>query len=137
MSGEALASAARALVGTPFRLHGRDPRSGLDCIGVLAAAFAAIGRPARLPNGYTLRCRDVPDFGALAAGLGLEAASGAVRTGDVLMLRPGPCQLHAAIAASTETVVHAHAGLRKVVLGPLPGNWPVLGHWRLPSLPSA
>jgi hypothetical protein len=90
-----------------------------------------------LPNGYALRRRDVPDFGALAAGLGLVPASGTIYAGDVLMLRTGPCQLHAAVAASFDTVVHAHAGLRKVVLGPLPGGWPVLGHWRLPSLPSA
>ena len=33
MSAQALAEAAAALVGSRFRLHGRDPATGLDCIG--------------------------------------------------------------------------------------------------------
>ena len=31
-------AAARALVGVPFRLHGRD-RDGLDCVGLAALAL--------------------------------------------------------------------------------------------------
>ena len=41
MSGAALAAAAESLVGTRFRLHGRDPDTGLDCVGLLAASLAA------------------------------------------------------------------------------------------------
>jgi cell wall-associated NlpC family hydrolase len=39
-----LATAAETLVGSRFRLHGRDPETGLDCVGVVAAAMAAIGQ---------------------------------------------------------------------------------------------
>jgi hypothetical protein len=49
------------------------------------------------------------------------------------MLRCSPCQFHFAIAVTAARIVHAHAGLRKVVLGPLPDAWPVVGRWRLPS----
>ncbi len=35
-------AAARALVGVPFRLHGRD-RDGLDCVGVAALALGRTG----------------------------------------------------------------------------------------------
>jgi hypothetical protein len=132
MTGDQLAAAASALVGTPFRLHGRDPRTGLDCIGVLAAA---LGREGPLPNGYALRTLCHPDFTGIAAKLGLVPACGAVLTGDVLVLRPSPCQFHLAIAASAQSVVHAHAGLRKVVAGPLPAGWPLVGHWRLQPRP--
>lgn len=128
MTGEGLARAALALVGAPFRLHGRDPATGLDCIGVLAAA---LGPDAALPNGYALRSRGEPDLSPLAEQLGLTAASGPIQPGDVLMVRPSPCQLHFAIAAAPFRIVHAHAALRRVVLSPLPDHWPILGHWRL------
>jgi cell wall-associated NlpC family hydrolase len=130
VTGEDVATAALALVGTPFRLHGRDPRSGLDCVGVLAAA---LGGETALPNGYTLRSRTLPDVPAIMATLGLAEARGDTRPGDILMLRCPPCQFHFAIAAAATRIVHAHAGLRKVVLGPLPEAWPVIGCWRLPS----
>lgn len=126
MRGAELANAALALVGTPFRLHGRDPRCGLDCVGVLAAALDA-----PLPNGYPLRARRVPDLSGLLAKLGLADTAGPIESGDVLMLRPGPCQFHLVIAVPGDRVVHAHAGLRKVVRGPLPGDWPIARHWRL------
>ena len=40
-AGPALASAAEALVGARFRLHGRDPATGLAGLCVLAAALAS------------------------------------------------------------------------------------------------
>lgn len=131
MTGEDLARAARALVGVPFRLHGRDPRSGVDCVGVLAASYASLGREVSLPNGYALRTRSIPDLSGLFARIGMEPVTAPLQTGDVLLLRPSPCQLHLVIAATTRSIVHAHMALRKVVLGPLPADWPVVGHWRL------
>jgi cell wall-associated NlpC family hydrolase len=130
MTGDDLAAAALALVGVPFRLHGRDPATGLDCVGVLAAA---LGRPGALPNGYALRHHTPPELSGPFAALGMAPAAGPARPGDVLVLTPGPCQLHLAIAAGGGSIVHAHAGLRKVVRGPLPAPWPCLSHWRLPS----
>ena len=43
MSG-ALAEAALGLLGVPFRLHGRDPATGLDCVGLVAEALRRAGR---------------------------------------------------------------------------------------------
>lgn len=129
--GRALARAAEALAGTRFRLHGRDPATGLDCIGLLAAALAAIGRAAPLPTGYALRSHRLPALDGIAAACGLAEAQGALRPGDVMMLRVGPCQHHLAIAARGGGLVHAHAGLRRVVVMPGPPGWPVLRRWRL------
>ena len=39
----ALAIAAGELVGSPFRLQGRDPAHGLDCIGLVLVSLARIG----------------------------------------------------------------------------------------------
>ncbi|CDO36840.1 hypothetical protein [Novosphingobium sp. KN65.2] len=130
MTGDELARAALELVGTRWKLHGRDPRHGLDCVGVLAVAAASCGQRVALPNGYPLRSRRVPDPEDIVRQLSLEPASGPCLPGDVLLLRPGPCQYHLAIAVGQRCIVHAHCGLRQVVCGALPEGWPTLGHWR-------
>lgn len=131
MSGQALAAAAEALSGCHFRLHGRDPASGLDCIGVLAAALARIGRPAPLPNGYAMRITSAERFTHVAQRCGLAPAAIPFVPGDVVMFQVGPNQFHLAIAAQCGGFVHAHAGLRRVVLTAPSAAWRVAGHWRL------
>jgi cell wall-associated NlpC family hydrolase len=130
MSGKALAAAAERLVGSPFRLHGRCPERGLDCVGLVLVALDAAGRRARIPP-YRLRMLEIGGLVAAACDAGLIEASGPVAPGDVLLVRPGPAQHHLAIAASGGGFVHAHGGLGRVVLTPtLP--WPEERRWRLP-----
>ena len=131
MSAAALAAAAKVLVGTPFRLHGRDRATGLDCIGVLAAALAASGQPAALPNFYALRMRTLPELGEAASRAGLTLCTGKPLPGDVVLVRTGPCQFHVLIAVGDGGFVHAHAGLRRVVQSALPTEWQMIRHWRL------
>ncbi len=131
MSAERLAAAAEALVGTPFRLHGRDPATGLDCIGVLAHALQAIGRAAPLPEAYSLRARQVPGLAAIAEACGFAPATGTCAPGDVQFARIGPVQYHLLIAARDGRFVHAHAGARRVVIGKLAESWAIVGQWRL------
>lgn len=128
-AGAALATAAEALVGSRYRLHGRDPATGLDCVGLLAAALAAIGRTPALPMAYGLRLRTLPalDGFARACGLGLTDDSG--RPGDVQLVRVGACQFHLLIAGHAGRFIHAHAGLRRVVVTPGPPGWPVIHRW--------
>ncbi|MFD1958568.1 hypothetical protein ACFSHP_04660 [Novosphingobium panipatense] len=125
------------LIGIPFRLHGRNPEIGLDCLGVVAAALERTGRPAAplLPNGYTLRSTIDPDFDSLARSLGVAASTTVTAAGDILAARPSPCQLHFGIAVSATQWVHAHSGLRKVVLCPVPPEWPCAGRWRFSPEP--
>lgn len=132
LDGAALAFAASSLVGCRFRLHGRDPATGLDCIGVLAAALSAIGREARFPTGYRLRTDRFEQLANIAADHGFEPAFGADLPGDVLFTRPGPGQLHLLIAAArADEFIEAHAGLGRVVLTAGSPTDPVLHHWRL------
>ena len=128
---EALAHAASELVGTPFRLQGRDLAHGLDCIGLVLASLAAVGVRIDLPADYRPRQRSftIPLEALHAAGL--VQTAGARRAGDILLLRTAPAQLHTAIAAGHGDIVHAHAGLGKVVRAPLPDSWPILAAWRL------
>jgi cell wall-associated NlpC family hydrolase len=131
MSGAALADAAAALAGSRFRLHGRDPATGLDCVGLLAAALAAIGRPARLPTGYALRACELTGLDGIVAASGFADCADAPSPGDVVLVRPGPAQHHLAIVLRGDRFVHAHAGLRRVVIAPAPLAWPILRRWRL------
>lgn len=131
MSAGDLARAAKALVGAPFRLHGREPATGLDCVGVLAASLTACGLPVRLPAGYALRMRALPDLAPFAADSGFIPARGPVQSGDVLLVQVGPIQFHLLVAIRADRFIHAHAGLRRVVAGAMPPNWAVIQHWRL------
>lgn len=122
------ADAVRAAVGARFRLHGRDPATGLDCVGLAALALRAGGCGAEVPTGYALRGGDAEDVAArLDAVLVRAAEEGA---GDLLLLRTGPGQLHLAIRTG-DGFVHADAALRRVVERPGVPPWPVLGSWRI------
>lgn len=129
--GEALAEAALALVGARFRLHGRDPATGLDCVGLLAAALTRSGRAAKAPTHYALRNRNIASLLEFAAPAGLVDAAGPIEAGDVLLVRTGPVQHHLLVAAPGQGFIHAHAGLRRVVVTPSPLAWPAERHWRL------
>lgn len=133
MTGTELAAAAERLVGAPFRLHGRDPALGLDCVGVVAAAFAACGIRAVEPRGYGLRNRQIDGWLALAERAGLAEIAAPGEAGDVVLVRPGPGQHHLLVAVGDNRFVHAHAGLRRVVVQPAPLPWPVERRWRLAS----
>ncbi len=123
--------AAQALVGTPFRLHGRDPARGLDCLGLIGAALARCGSPITLPTGYALRGAHQAML-PLAQAAGLGAIDGQYRAGDVLLVQAGPAQAHLLILTG-DGFIHAHAGLRRVVHTPGALPWTVLAGWRLPT----
>lgn len=124
MDGEEIVDRARALVGVRFRPQGRSRAAGFDCIGLVATAAGV----ARVPEGYRLR-------GGSRAGLERGLAAAGLRPveepepGDVLAMRSGPEQLHLGIWTG-DGLVHADAGLRRVVERPGAPPWPVIGVWR-------
>lgn len=131
-ASERLGEAALGLVGVPFRMHGRDPATGLDCVGVAVAALARIGRPVTLPADYRMRGGRLHRFDRWAASCGFVAApaQGLAATGDVLLCAAGPQQFHVMIDCGA-VLVHAHLGLRRVIAVPPPVTWLVLRRWRL------
>lgn len=130
----ALASAARELIGTPFRLRGRDPETGVDCIGLVCAALTRIGRmPPPLPR-YQLRNLDLARFASLLPAVGLRPRGHDPRAGDVLILRPSAAQFHLGIIDPSGRLIHAHGGLGRVVASPAPLPWPIKAGWHLTEL---
>lgn len=116
-------AAARACLGTRFRLHGRSA-AGLDCIGLAAIAYGKAGVPAD----YALRGGEPERVIAAIEGFGLVPVADE-RPADLLLLRAGPHQLHLAILTD-RGFIHADARLRRVTEVPGPPLWPVLGRWR-------
>ena len=127
----ALADAAQALVGTPFLLHGRDPATGVDCVGLVLAAMATSGRVAQVPTNYGLANRSVDAVLPFAEQGGWHLCEGPARPGDLVLTRPGPARFHLLIARDESSFIHADAALGRVVRIAAPLRWPIIRHWRL------
>lgn len=117
---------ARALIGVPFRLHGRDPGSGLDCAGFAALCYGGAGP---LPTGYGLRGCPVGEAAGHLRVSGFVPRTGAVHPGDLMLLAPGLRQLHFAVWTGAG-IVHADLGLGRVVETPGWPRWPLLSIWQ-------
>ncbi|WP_430416101.1 peptidoglycan endopeptidase [Parasphingorhabdus sp.] len=127
-----LAETARQSCGCNFRLHGRDPQLGLDCIGLVEHCVKAAGRDIIAPNGYAIRQGQPRQFAEFMenAGFAVLPQAEAMREGDILLVRPHPVQLHLLVRLK-DGCVHAHAGLGKVVFTPGAPSWPVILIFRL------
>ncbi|KUR73647.1 hypothetical protein AQZ52_01365 [Novosphingobium fuchskuhlense] len=125
----ALAAAATGLIGVRFRLHGRDPDTGLDCVGVVAEAMRLAALTPVVPQGYRLRTLTMNDLEPFAQANGFETVGEA--DADVVLAMVSPVQLHLAINVPGG-FVHAHAGIGRVTFLPGVLPWPVACSWRVP-----
>lgn len=127
--GEAAAlAAARACLGTPFRPQGRLPGVGLDCVGLVLVAAAAAGIDLRPPP-YRLSGDPRLLMAAVLAGQGWRPAP--LGPGRLIVMAPGGPARHLGLLTDAG-VIHAHAGLGRVVEGPLDPAIAVIGCWALP-----
>jgi hypothetical protein len=128
--GEAIAEHAIELVGSPFRLRGRSVEAGLDCIGVVAHALECTGCRFDVPRDYALRGEYLARiFAFFDADCFRQIDTEPALPGDISLGQPAARQLHFAVH-TMRGLVHAHAGLRSVVLTPPPLPWPEIAHWR-------
>lgn len=122
-----LVQAARELIGVPFRLHGRDPETGLDCVGLVTETMRRAGFHPVPPEGYAMRTaspRSLLHF-AVASAM-VEVAEG----GDVILAMVNPLQPHLLIPVPGG-FVHAHAGIGRVTEMPGTLPWPTTLRWRV------
>jgi len=133
MTGPALTlgNAAVQLIGCRFRLHGLDPATGLDCVGLVHASLGALGRHPVPPRGYGLRNIAIGQWLAFAARSGLTPVEGMPGADEVLLASLGYGQHHLMISTGPSEVVHAHAGLARVVRQPRDPAMRILARWQV------
>ena len=106
------------MVGARFRLQGCDPAMGLDCVGLVWAAYAVAGVRLVRPENYPLRGWARGRIEAGLARAGFSPAGDEARIGDVALIAFAAGQFHLGLIGPA-SLVHAHAGLRRVVETPL------------------
>lgn len=125
MSAE-YAERARALVGIRFRPQGRDPRIGLDCVGLILATFAIPSDLVR--RNYRLRGDHRAEIERELAKH-FRPARSAWRPGDLMLIAVSFDQFHLGVRTG-RGFVHADARLGRVVEMLGEPRWPVLGTFR-------
>lgn len=106
------------MVGVRFRPQGCDPATGLDCVGLVCAAYAAAGSRLVRPPAYPLRGWSRGRVEAGLAHAGFVPVAGGARAGDVALIALAAGQFHLGLIGPV-SLVHAHAGLRRVVETPV------------------
>ena len=105
------------MIGARFRPQGRDPATGVDCVGLVWAAYAAAGRRLLAPAAYPLRGWRCERIEAALAAAGFARVEDR-RVGDVALIALAAGQFHLGVMGAA-SFVHAHAGLRRVVETPV------------------
>ena len=125
-------TAARAVLGTRFRAQGRLIGVGLDCVGVALLAAAGAGLQLGPVPPYALGGDHADLLAATLRHLGLRRVR-RPRPADLVEYALAPGHRHLALITD-RGILHAHAGLGRVVEGPAPDDWPVVACWALPGL---
>ena len=118
------------MVGVPFRAQGCDPAMGVDCVGLVWAAYAAIGRRLVRPRDYPLRGWARARVAAALEAAGFVPVDAEARDGDVALIAFAAGQFHLGLTGPA-SLVHAHAGLRRVVETPFDAGDEGAARWRL------
>lgn len=133
-----IVAAVRACVGARFRPQGRRADTGLDCIGVALIAARAAGLHLSVPL-YRMGGDHEVLVDYVVGQLGLMAID-AASPGDICIFAPAPGLRHVAVQTGPATnsghapvLVHAHAGVGRVVETTADPAWALVGHWRLPE----
>ena len=117
---------ALSLLGTQFRAQGRDPRLGLDCLGLAMIAHRIDGQTIR--RDYRLSGDHRRELMAGLANGFRRVPPSQRRAGDLMLIRVAANQYHLAIW-TLAGFVHADAR-RGVVESPGMPVWPVVATYR-------
>lgn len=126
---EEFIAAVRRLVGCPVTHRGRDPRFGVDCVGVPIAALASLGVQVRELHSYGT----MPSEAQIAAEFERHCARVNIvdrQPGDLLQVRFGEEARHVVVLVGTDVCVEAVGRMGRVREVPLrPAR--VRAAWRL------
>jgi murein DD-endopeptidase / murein LD-carboxypeptidase len=128
---DAIIRRARSIVGTAFRPQGRDPRTGLDCIGVVLCAFDLGADEVR--RDYRLRGPHLREIEEALTRKFRRVDARRSRIADILLCKISADQIHLAINCG-ESFIHADARIRRVVETPGRPAWAIVAAFRANSL---
>jgi cell wall-associated NlpC family hydrolase len=126
-----IVSRARSLAGVKFRPQGRDPATGLDCVGVLLWTFGIASELVR--RNYRVRGAHRSEIEQTIQRWFAPIECDQLRPGDVALFTIAASQSHLAISCGS-SLIHADASLRKVVETPMPGGWALTRAFRSQSI---
>lgn len=132
-TGRRIAAAAQRLLGVPFRLHGRDPAIGIDCVGLVLLSVRAAGFQVAEPPPYRVRGGHATPAMRWLETLGLDRAD-TKAAGDIILADVSPIQTHLLIDCGPDcggAMIHAHAGLGRVVEMAWPAQWRLVSRLRV------
>lgn len=115
-----IVTAARAYLGTRFKMRGRNRAEGIDCVGLLALVSADIG----LKIDDTIAYSKMPDPDMFRAVINDQTKAGSInqlKSGSIVLFKQAVFPLHAGILVVENgqmTVVNASMKMRKVVEEP-------------------
>lgn len=128
MTPDAIVSAARAAIGTPFKHEGRQAGVGLDCAGLLVHVAREVGIEPLDRSGYAR----MPGNGQIEEALQEHVDAGIlarvsitdIRAGDLFLMRFAgeKASRHLGICAG-DTMIHAWAIVRKVCEHRIDETW--------------
>ncbi|MCW3798628.1 peptidoglycan endopeptidase [Sphingomonas sp. BN140010] len=118
---------ASDLIGTRFRLQGRHPDVGLDCVGVILHSYDLDAEA--YPANYGLRGHGLASLDQAFAEHFRRIPRPAMRAGDALVFRCNVNRLHLALHAG-DRLIEANALVGRVVERPFPAEWPLIRVYR-------
>lgn len=122
---EEIIAEARGWIGVPWLHQGRT-RIGIDCAGIVVVVHQAFGLPVYDEFGYQRRPQGAGFLRPFRRGMDQKPIN-SVMPADVFVFRDGGNSCHAAFVGyrgDQLTIIHSHAGRRKVVEEPLDqGDW--------------
>lgn len=123
-----LVLAARPFIGTRWKHRGRQPGLRLDCVGVIACACAAVGRPIQDREVYGREAENDDLRQALISEFGRPRPKGHAREGDIGLFVGDRYPLHVGLITDFRRglgLLHGSnaPGVNEVVEHPLAGHW--------------
>jgi NlpC/P60 family putative phage cell wall peptidase len=116
LTRDAIITAARSWIGTPYHHQACCKGVGVDCLGLVRGVWRdCFGADCIEPPSYSRDWAEASGIETMLAGASehLIAVDGAaIAPGDVIVfrLRPGFVAKHAAIVATNQTMIHAMEG---------------------------
>lgn len=109
-NAQQIITAARALVGTPYRHQGRDPQSGVDCLGLIICVAQVIGFDTKLDRQNYERFPDGEELRATLLASGLveinRAEPGCLA--QICFRGLSGWGQHLAVVTDAATIIHAY-----------------------------